>query len=100
MGSTEPECIEVGGVRTIRMRASATDSVLELVFGAELSLDADWLPGCLFSVLRRRTVGWGVLQLVIDLACIASLNDVQLVVGGAIECTAEAHSWFRVGVTA
>ena len=100
MSPTELERIGVGGVRVNRMRASAMDSVLELVLWTELTLDADWLPGCLFGVLRSRTVGWGVFQLVIDLACIASLNDVQLVVGGTIECTAEAHSWFGVGVTA
>ena len=82
------------------MRASAMDSVLELVLWTELSLDADWFPGCLFGVLGSCTMGWGVFQLIIDLACVASLNDVQLVVGGTIECTAEAHRWFRVGVTA
>ena len=83
-------------MRENRLRASATDSVLGLVLGAELTFGADWPPGFLFRVLRRRTVGWGFFQLVIDLACIASLDYVQLVMGGTIECTAEAHSWFRV----
>ena len=100
MGSTEEECGVTGGLCGNRVVASAMDRVLGLVLGTELMFAADWLPGRLFGGLQSWTVGWGVFQLVINLACEASVDNVQLVVGGAIECTAEAHSWFRVRVVA
>ena len=75
-------------MRAKRMRASAMDSVLELVLWTELSLDADWPPGCLFSGLRTWTM--------IALSCEMRVYYVQLVVGGTIECTIKAHRWFRV----
>ena len=77
---------------------SAVYRVLALVFWTELSLDGYWLPGLLFGVLRGGTVGGGVFQLMIDLACEASLDHVQLVVRGTIECTAETHSRFGVWI--
>ena len=96
MGSTEEGCDVAGGACGNRVTMSAMNRIQGLVFGTELSFSADWLPGCLFCVLRSYAVRWGVFLLVIDLACEASVDDVQLVMGGAIECTIEAHHGFRV----
>ena len=88
MNSTELGCIGAGGVRENRVRVSATDSVPKLVLGAELTFGTDWLPGCLFCVLRS----WAV----VALSGKVCVYHVQLVVGGTIECTIKAHRWFRV----